>query len=152
MFDQFKKLFSEPQTLGIIVTSGTVGLFVGIAQGTIQRRHGGWPGFFSAAITGAVVAVITGLAIDSFVPSETVRMAIIGVCAVVSEDIWAGLKTLGRGVRSDPLGFVVRVLDALRGRDPAARALVEGVAGSTQNAALADRAGDQSSDTAGVAK
>lgn len=126
MTDWIKKLFSEPQTLVIIITSGLIGLFVGVAQGVIQRRHGGWPGFFSAVASAAVVAVITGLTIQSFVPSETARMAIVGVCAVISEDIWAGLKTLGGGLRADPLGFIVRVLDALRGRPASTRSMTSG--------------------------
>lgn len=123
MSDWLKKLFNEPQTLGLILTSGIVGLCVGIAQGTIQKRHGGWGGFFTSVVTAAVVAVIAGLALNDFIPSETARLAIIGVCAVVSEDIWCGIKTLGLGMRADPLGFIVRVLDALRGREPSARAM-----------------------------
>lgn len=116
-----KKLFSEPQTLGVIVTSGVIGMMVGVAQGVVQKRHGGWGGFIASVSTAAAVSVITGLAIEGFVSSETTRMAIIGVCAVVSEDIWQGLKTLGMGLRADPFGFIVRVLDALRGRESASR-------------------------------
>lgn len=122
MGDWFKKLFSEPQTLGVIVTSGVVGLFIGATTGIIQRRHGDWPSFFASVATAAGVAVICGLAINDLVPSETLRFAIIGVCAVVSEDILGGLRALGRGLRADPIGFVVRVLDALRGVAPSARA------------------------------
>lgn len=123
MTDWFKKLFAEPQTLFVIITSGLVGLFIGIAQGVVQKRHGGWGGFFAAIAKAAVVAVVTGLAIHGFVPSETARFAIVGVCTMVSDDIWEGLKTLGAGLRVDPLGFIVRVLDAVRGRQPSARAM-----------------------------
>lgn len=126
MFDNLKKLFSEPQTLGIIITSGVAGFFVGVLQGIVQKRHGGWGGFFSAILTGIIVSVIVGLAIQSFVTSETLRLAIVGACAVVSEDIWNGLKTLGFGLRQDPFGFVVRVLDAIRGREPSPRAKTTG--------------------------
>lgn len=116
MPDWLKKLFNEPATLGIIMTSGIVGLFIGVVQGNIQRRHGGWPGFFGALLTGVAVAVISGLAIQSFVASEPLRLAVVGICALVSEDIIAGLKALGGGVRTDPIGFFIRVFDALRGR------------------------------------
>jgi hypothetical protein len=126
MFDWAKKLFAEPQTLTIILTSGIIGLITGIAQGIVQKRHGGWGGFISAILTGIVVSVIVGLAIQGFVSSETLRLAIVGACAVVSEDIWNGLKTLGAGLRADPLGFVVRVLDAIRGRAPSDRAKTTG--------------------------
>jgi len=121
MQDWLKKLFSEPQTVGIIVSSALVGLFAGLAQGVIAQRHGGWGGFLRAVLMGVAVAVIVGLGIEGFVPSETLRLAIVGACAVVSEDIWAGLRSLGSALRSDPLGFLVRVLDAVRGRDHAVR-------------------------------
>jgi hypothetical protein len=111
-----RKLFSEPQTLGIIVSSGIVGLLAGAAQGIVQKRHGGWLGFFSSLATGVTVAVLVGLAIQSSVSSETLRLAIVGAAAVMGEDIWAGLKMLGASLRKDPLGFLVRVLDAVRGR------------------------------------
>lgn len=115
MQDWFKKLFAEPSTLGIIMSSAVVGVIAGLAQG-VEQRHGGWAGLGRAVLTGTAVAVIVGLGIEDFIPSETARLAIVGACAVVSEDIWAGLKTLGSAVRKDPLGFVARILDAMRGR------------------------------------
>lgn len=126
MYDWLKKLFTEPQTIGIIITSGIVGLLTGVVQGIVQKRHGGWGGFVSAILTGMVVSIMVGLAIEGFVTSETLRLAIVGACAVVSEDIWNGLKTLGYGIRADPLGFIVRVLDAIRGREPSDRAKTTG--------------------------
>ncbi|QNK67749.1 hypothetical protein [Variovorax sp. PAMC26660] len=121
MQDWLKKLFTEPQTLGIIVSSALVGLFAGLAQGVVEKRHGGWGGFFRAVLTGVAVAVFVGLGIEGFVTAETLRLAIVGACAVVSEDIWMGLRSIGGAMRNDPLGFAVRLLDALRGRDHSAR-------------------------------
>lgn len=121
MQDWLKKLFAEPQTLGIIVSSALVGLFAGLAQGVVAKRHGGWGGFVRALLMGVAVAVIVGLGIEGFVTSETLRLAIVGACAVVSEDIWMGLRSLGTALRHDPLAFAVRVLDAVRGRDHSAR-------------------------------
>lgn len=121
MQDWLKKLFTEPQTLGIIVSSALVGLFAGLAQGVVEKRHGGWGGFLRALLTGVSVAVIVGLGIEGFVASETLRLAIVGACAVVSEDIWMGLRAVGGAMRNDPLGFAVRLLDAVRGRDYSAR-------------------------------
>lgn len=121
MQDWVKKLFAEPSTLGIIVSSAAVGVVAGIAQGVVEKRHGGWGGFARAVLTGTAVAVIVGLGIEDFIASETARLAIVGACAVISEDIWAGLKALGSAMRRDPLGFVARVIDAVRGRAQAAR-------------------------------
>lgn len=121
MQDWVKKLFTEPSTLGIIVSSAVVGVVAGVAQGVVEKRHGGWGGFVRAVLTGTAVAVIVGLGIEDFIASETARLAIVGACAVISEDIWAGLKAMGSAMRRDPLGFVARVIDAVRGRGQATR-------------------------------
>ncbi|SDI78416.1 hypothetical protein [Variovorax sp. OV700] len=121
MQDWLKKLFTEPHTFGIIISSALVGLFAGLAQGVVEKRHGGWGGFARAVLTGVAVAVIVGLGIQGFVASETLRLAIVGACAVISEDIWMGLRAMGVAMRNDPLGFAVRLLDAIRGRDHASR-------------------------------
>jgi hypothetical protein len=116
MLDWFKKFFSEPSTVIVLMTSGIVGLIIGIANGVIQKKHGGWPGFFGAIATGLAVAVIVGLGVQDYVKSEALRLAIVGVCSVISNDIWEGLQTFGRGLRSDPLGSIARLIDALRGK------------------------------------
>jgi hypothetical protein len=67
-------------------------------------------------LVGVAVAILVGLGLEDFIASETARLAIVGACAVVSEDIWAGLKAVGNSLRKDPLGFVMRLLDAVRGR------------------------------------
>ena len=73
MIDWIKRLFEDPRTFGAIITSGIIGLFAGVAQGVVQRRHGGWGGFVSAISTGVIVSVIVGLALQGLVPSETIR-------------------------------------------------------------------------------
>jgi hypothetical protein len=67
-------------------------------------------------MTGVAVSIIVGLGISDYVHSETFRLAIIGACAVVADDIWAGIQTLGQGLRTDPLGTTSRLIDALRGK------------------------------------
>lgn len=119
--DWWKKLFNDPATLGIIVTSGVIGLVVSIGNGIIQKKHGGWSGFFGAIFIGTSIAVIVGLGTKDYISSEAARLAIIGACAVVSDDIWAGLKSLGSGMRSDPLGTIGRIIDALRGKPSVAK-------------------------------
>lgn len=118
--DWLKRLFNEPVTLGVLISSGVAGLVMGAVNGIIQQKRGGWPGFFSAMFVGMGVALIVGLGIQDYIKSETLKLAIIGACAVVSDDIWSGLKTLGTGLRTDPLGTVFRVIDALRGKLPPA--------------------------------
>lgn len=114
--DWLKKFVNDPGTIIVIFTSGVIGLMIGVANGVIQRKHGGWGGFIGAVVTGLAVAVIVGLGIQDYVRSEGFRLAIVGVCAVISNDIWEGLQTFGKGLRTDLIGSIVRVLDALRGR------------------------------------
>lgn len=103
------------------MTSGFIGLAVGATNGFAQRKYGGWGGFFTALSTGVVVAVIIGLGIQDYIPSETFRLAIVAAAAVISDDIWAGLRAIGRLIREDPLGSLARLIDALRGKPAAAK-------------------------------
>lgn len=117
--DWIKRFFSDPVTVVALLSGGIVGFIVGIANGVIQKKHDGWPGFFAALITSTVIAILVGLAIHAYVPNEALRLAIVGVCAMISDDIRAGLMALGSGVRTDPLGTISRILDALRARSSA---------------------------------
>lgn len=117
--DSWQKLFQKPETLFIMVSSGVVGFLAGIANGVIQMKHGGWPGFFRALFVGVLIAIIAGLGTSGYIQSEAARFAIVGVCAIISEDIWQGFKTFGRGVGSDPLGSIARVISAFRGQSSA---------------------------------
>lgn len=116
----FKKFFQEPGTITVLISSGFIGLLAGVANGVVQKKHGGWQGFFSSLLMGVLIAVIAGLAIQEYIKSEALRLAIVGGCAVIADDIVAGLRTFGEGVRTDPFGAVARLIDALRGRSTAA--------------------------------
>jgi hypothetical protein len=111
-----RKFFHEPGTAIVMLTGGVLGLLVGIANGVIQKRYGGWSAFFASAASGTVIGIVAGLASFDYVKSETMRYAIIAICAIISDDIWAGLRTLGASVKSNPIETFFRVLDALRGR------------------------------------
>lgn len=111
----WKKFFSDPTTVVAMFTSGIIGLVIGIANGVVQKRHGGWAGFFAVIATGVSVALIVGLALVDYVKSETLRIAIIAICAVISDDIWAGFKSLGAGFKKNPIDFIMRVLGAIKG-------------------------------------
>lgn len=114
--DWLEKIFGDRATLYTVIASAFIGLIGGIPQGVLQKRHGGWPGFFSAMAVGVSISVIVGLGIKDYVHSDTLRLAIVGGAAVISDDIWAGLRALGRLIRDDPLGSLGRLIDALRGR------------------------------------
>lgn len=115
-----RKFFSDPRTLGVILASGVIGLAVGFVSGLIERKHGGWLAFWQSIGKGIVVAVIVGLGIQSYVQEETMRLCIIGAAAVISDDIWLGLRAIGRLLKEDPLGTIGRLINAFRGK-PAAK-------------------------------
>jgi hypothetical protein len=114
--DFVRRLFEDERTLRVIIVSSVIGLIAGLAHGFVQLRYGGWRGFLAATLIAVVVANIVGLSIGEVIGSEMLKLSIIGMCAAASGDIWIGFKVLGRGLRTDPLGFVFRVLDALRGQ------------------------------------
>lgn len=121
--DWFRKFFNEPSTLLAIFTSSIIGMVVGVANGLIQKKHGGWSGFFATLATGTAVAVIVGLAVQDYIKYEALRLAIVGISAVIAEDIWGGLKAFGAGLKTDPLGSIARLIDALRGKSSAPPAM-----------------------------
>ena len=116
MFDWLKRIFGDPLTLGTLFASGLVGLVMGISQGFVQKKHGGWPGFIGSIGTAVAVAIIVGLGLQDYITSEALRLSVVGLCAVISEDIWMGIRAIGRNLREDPIGTVVRLLEAIRGR------------------------------------
>lgn len=103
-------------TVSIVLTSMVLGLFGSSVAGAAQFKHGGWGGVIRALAMGMGIAVLVGFGVSDYVESQTLKFAIIGGCAAIAEDIWFGLKAMGTGLRSDPLAYVGRVLDALRGK------------------------------------
>lgn len=106
----------QSSTLALLITSALIGLFGSAVAGAAQFKHGGWGGVIKALAMGMGVAVLVGFGVSDYVQSQTLKFAIIGGCAAIAEDIWFGLKAMGTGLRTDPLGYVGRVVDALRGR------------------------------------
>lgn len=97
-------------------TAGVLGLVVGIMAGVIERRHGSigsWLAGIAAAIT---VGVLMGWALKPTGLDPMWQSLMVGLCAYLAEDVLAGLRVLGTLVRTDPLGSLGRIIDALRGR------------------------------------
>ena len=117
MIDWLSSFFESKATLRVILVSCVIGTFAGVVQGVIQFRHGGMLGFFRAICAGALVAVLVGLASHDYIDSELLRLAMVGVCAVLADDVYESLKVLGAGLRTDPPGYLQRILAAIRGKD-----------------------------------
>ena len=112
----WRKFFTEPTALLLsVMVSAFTGFVIGVTQGFIQRKYGGWEGFFTAILTAVVVSILVGLTLQDYVHQEALRLALTGASAVIADDIWKGLRAIGRLVREDPLGAAARFLNALRG-------------------------------------
>lgn len=114
--DQFFEALSiQPTVATVMLSSLIVGLFGSAMAGAAQFKHAGWSGVGRALVIGSGVAVLVGFGVSDYIESQTLRFAVIGGCAAIGEDIWFGLKSIGSGLRNDPLGYVSRVIDAFRG-------------------------------------
>lgn len=103
------------KVISVAAPAGAVGLLVGVVSGLIKQRHGSWWGWGRGLLSAVVVAVLVGLGIHDTGISATTQAAIIGVCAFVAADLLDGVLQLATLLRTDPLGFFERVLNALRG-------------------------------------
>lgn len=110
---------TDPTTDALLVTTagaGILGLLVGIARGLIEARHGSIRGWLAGIAAAVLVAVLLGWTLEAAHVPRSWQLPILGACAYIAEDVLAGLRVLGRMVRDDPLGGLMRILDALRGR------------------------------------
>lgn len=102
--------------LAYLATGGVLGLFVGIARGIIQQKHGSIGAFFRGVVASIFVAVIVSWGLADTTITNTTQATIIGVCAFIADDILLGLVSLGSLMGRDPLGFFSRLLAAYRGQ------------------------------------
>lgn len=96
-------------------TSGLLGLVVGIAAGIVSKRYGDWRGWVRGLVSAVLVGALVGLGIHDSTLAAATQGAVIGACAFVAPDILDGLMQLASLIRADPIGFVRRVRNALRG-------------------------------------
>ncbi len=103
------------EALGIATVAGLFGMFIGLARGIIQEKHGGWANFCRGAIASITVAVIAGLGLEGSDLSISKQAAVIGVCAYVADDVLLGLIAVARLFSTDPLGFLREIVSSIRG-------------------------------------
>jgi hypothetical protein len=102
--------------LAYVYVSGILGLFVGIARGIIQQKHGSFGAFFRGVVASVFVAILVSWGITDAGLTVTTKGVIVGVCAFIADDILLGLLSLGALIGKDPLGFLSRLLAAYRGQ------------------------------------
>lgn len=104
------------KVLAVAAPAGLIGLLIGIVTGIIKQRYGGWWGWTQGLASAVVVAMLVGLGIHDTGLSPTSQAAVIGLCAFIASDLLEGLLKLAALLRTDPMGFLARISEALRGR------------------------------------
>lgn len=97
-------------------TAGVIGLFVGIARGVIQAKHGSMGAWVRGITASLIVGVAVGWGLSDTAFTATTQAAIIAACAYVADDVLTGLLVLGGLFSNDPAAFITRILDGMRGR------------------------------------
>lgn len=103
------------KVIAVAVPAGGLGLVTGVVSGVIKQRYGSWQNWVKGLIGAVSVAVLVGLGIHDTSLGITTQAFIIGVCAFVSSDLIESVYQLATVARSDPVGFLQKVRDALRG-------------------------------------
>lgn len=103
-----------------VAGAAALGALIGVAvtglRTAFRRRWHDWREFV-AGLSGAVlVCVLTSLALQSIDIPQTMRVAIAGALAYVSDAILEGLSVIGQMVARNPLEAWRRILATLRGQ------------------------------------
>lgn len=103
-----------------VAGTAALGALIGIAvtglRTAFRRRWHDWREF-AAGLAGAVlVSGLASLALQSMEMPQTMRVAMIGALAYISDAILEGLSVIGQMLARNPLDAARRVLAVLRGQ------------------------------------
>lgn len=100
--------------VAIAAPVGVIGFLVGVGRGVIVERHGSVRDWMAGIAAACVVAVLLGWALRASRVDWMWTMVVVGVCSYIAQDVLAGLSVLGGLIRTDPLGGIGRIIDAIR--------------------------------------
>lgn len=107
---------SELETVLFTASSaGVLALVIGVFRSIIQTKRG-WFNWTRGVITSILVGVTVGLGIDSLNIALTAKFAVVAVTAYLADDLLTGLLVVGSTFREDPMSFVKKLIDSLRGK------------------------------------
>jgi hypothetical protein len=98
-----------------------VGLVVAFLRGLIERKYGSIGEWVAALAAAVLVGAIASLLLHEVDMADTLKGVLIAGSGFIADDVLRGLKVIGAGIATDPLGSWQRILDALRGggrKDP----------------------------------
>lgn len=105
------------QTVSAAVALGTlIGVAVTGLRTAFRRRWNDWREFVAGMAGAVLVSSLASLALQSMDMPQTMRIAIAGALAYVSDAILEGLSVIGQMIARNPLDAARRVLATLRGQ------------------------------------
>lgn len=111
------------QTVSAAVALGTlIGVAVTGLRTAFRRRWDDWREFVAGMAGAVLVSSLASLALQSMDMPQTMRIAIAGALAYVSDAILEGLSVIGQMIARNPLDAARRVLATLRGQSEPPRA------------------------------
>ena len=110
----------DEQEIKILVltatTSGIVALLSGVARLIIQQKYGSWTIFLRGLLSSIVVGVMVGFAVEDYSAMTAGKLTLVAASAYLAEDLLVGFSIMGNLFRQDPLGFLYRIMDAIKGK------------------------------------
>lgn len=95
----------------LLVIAGAV--FMGaLSRWLLIDRHGGCPGLLRSLSAAGTIAIVLYYGLQEIAASPSLRIAIIAGAAFIAEDILLASRSIFEALRSDPAGFLVRIIRA----------------------------------------
>lgn len=93
----------------------TFGVSAGLSRWIAGGHEGGWRHLLGQLFLSAFVAIAAALYLAEEVMGDGKRLTFVILIAFVARDLLMGIISIALQFRSDPLGIVQRVREALRG-------------------------------------
>ncbi len=101
----------------IVAATGIGGFLVGVFRIFILGKYGGLLKYLASLCGSMLAATLAGLAIYPMDIPLTQKMLAVGLVSFVADDVLLAIMAISSQLRQDPIGFFVRVTNAIRGRD-----------------------------------
>lgn len=96
--------------------SSFIGLAIGMMRAVVQEKYKGWLGFFRCVCASLMVAVLVGWGLQGTTFSAPTRSMIVGLTALVADDVLVSVLTIAKLMGKDPFDFLLRIISAYRGQ------------------------------------
>lgn len=95
-----------------------IGLAIGLGRSIVNEKYGSFIGFLRCVLASGMVAVLVGWGLEGTTFSLTTRSMLVGVTALIADDVLVTLVSISRIAARDPIEFFLRLAAAYRGQIP----------------------------------